>query len=192
MKTYQDYSEFKKADRVLREKGRAVADQYLAHVKDAVNFFHTTGNHNIQIVNDILDTASAMRLQRNRIVDWLEKLIGHEVVKLDGGKFGFGKKLEDTDYDDVVAGAPEHFQDYPDWYAWKKEADPEAYDAKTSMQKLIKRLVSDAKKAGAHHYSEVQAKLEEVAKSLEVMPIEQDEVQVEEEEAEKGPAAVAA
>ena len=174
MKLYQDYAQFKADDRALREEGKSVSDRYLEHVKAALTFFHTTGNHNIQIVNDILDTATAMRLQRNRIVDWVSALVGHEVVKLDGGKFGFGKRLEDTDYEAVVALAPEHFEQYPDWYAFKKEADPEDFDAKKTVQQVIKKLNKAAKDLGEHDYATVSLMLVEVAKRLEVTPVEAD------------------
>ena len=172
MKLFKDYAEFKAVDRNLRLKGKELSDEYLSHVKDALTFFHTTGNHNIQIVNDILDTASAMRLQRNRIVDWLYALVGHELVKVEGGRFGFGKKLETTDYEIVVSRAPDHFELYPDWYAWKKDPDPEEFDAKKTVQSVIKRLKNAAKDLGEHDYATVSLMLAEIAKRLETTPIE--------------------
>lgn len=177
MKTYANYDEFKAFDRELRENGKKLSDEFLSHVKSALTFFHDAGNHNIQIINDVLDTASAMRLQRNRIVDWLAGLVGHEVGKLQGGKFGFMKKLENVEYAEIVANAAEHFEQFPDWYAFKPEQAPEEYNAINAIQKLIKKLTKEAEKASEHHYSALAETIEAFKKSLEVAPIVPDEVE---------------
>jgi len=185
MKTYKSYDEFKTFDRNLRKQGKEISDTYLSHVKSALNFFHTEGAHNIQILNDVLDTATAMRLQRNRIVDWVAQLAGHAVIKLDGGLFGFGKKLADVEYSDILDGVAVFFEQYPDWYSWKKEQEPEEYNALSAMQKLIKKLEKEAKTASEHHYSMVAGMIESFKEQLKVTPIAPDEVVEEEKEEEK-------
>jgi hypothetical protein len=172
---FTDYAQFKAADRKLREEMKMTSDEFLSHVKNSLTFFHTDGNHNVQIVNDVLDTASAGRLQRNRIVDWIAPIIGHEVIKLDGGKFGFGKKLEDVEYAEIVEKAPEHFVNYPDWYAWKPEPNPEEFDAKATVQKLVKRMLKDAKKLTEHEFKALGTELERFAQHVEVLPLESEQ-----------------
>ncbi len=180
MKTYKTYNEFKTVDRQLRQQGKELSEVFLSHVKDALNFFHTTGSYNIQIVNDVLDTSSAMRLQRNRIVDWVAQLVGHEIIKLDGGKFGFGKKIVDTDYEEVAQAAGAFFEEYPDWYAYKAEHEPEGFEVEKASLKVKKYLESMAKKAKEGGYSAMSETLEAMRLTFETSPVMQaDEVEVE-------------
>lgn len=192
MKLYNDYSEFKADDRALREVMRMTSDDYLSHVKSAMTFFHTTGNHNIQIVNDVLDTASAGRLQRNRIVDWLAALVGHEVVKVPGDKFGFGKKLEESVYEEILDNAADYLEQYPDWYAFKPEQAPEEFDGLKTMSQLIKRVKTIADKYGKHDYAMLHAELTKIAEHLEVLPVQPSHEPESVEGDTEEPAAVAA
>lgn len=173
---FKSYDEFKKIDRELREQGAKLSDRFLTHIKEGLSFFHTEGNHNVQIINDMMDTASAMRLQRNRIIDWVSPMVGHEVVKLAGGLFGFGKKKDDIQYDDVVSKAPEHFAQFPDWYAWKPEAKPAEFDGIEDMRKLVKKLRAEAKKYTDNGYTSVGAMLTAEADKLQVVSIIPDSV----------------
>lgn len=171
MKIYADYKEFKTVDRAFRADFEKMSDKFISHFKDGLNFFHTEGNHNIQIVNDLLDTASAGRLQRNRIVDWSAALVGHEVVKVAGGRYGFGKKLEDSDYTQIVENAPDYFSLYPDWYAYKPESKPETFEPDVASVKFKKYLDKLAKDASSNGYDVMADLVTKFKKEFEVAPV---------------------
>lgn len=170
---FTSYENFKQADRRIRKAQDKISQIYLNHVYKSVDFWMGAGSRNIQIINDILDTASAGRLQRNRIVDWLAPIIGHETKKLTGGLYGFGAKLEDFDYSLVDAGA--HFKQFPDWYSFKPEQAPETFDAKEAIQKELKRIKNLAKKLMENGYNVAGVTLDTFADELDLQPILQKE-----------------
>jgi hypothetical protein len=168
-KKFHTYADFKASDRRLRKAVEKISGVYLNHVYHAVDFFMTDGSHNVQIINDILDTADAGRLARNRIVDWLSPIIGHESIKLAGGKYGFGKKLEEFDYS--LADPMGHFKSFPDWYSFKPEKAPDAFNAKEAIEKELKRIKKLAETLKAQGYAVAGVTLETFADELELKPL---------------------
>lgn len=153
MSQFQSYEQFKKADRKLRGELAVSTKVFLSHVVQAVDFFHTEGNHNIQIINDVLDTASTARFPRNKICDWLKPLVGHKVVRdSETRRFEFGGKDADTRYDEIVEHAPEHFAKYPSWEEFSPESAPKAFEPEKLYSREIKRLMRQAEEMDEHGY----------------------------------------
>lgn len=137
MTDYIDYEGFKKYDRELRERGSIVVDELVNHCYKALGFFHAGGNYQINIVNDILDTASAMRFPRKTVGTWLQVMCGHE-LKGTGQGLCFGKRKVDLEYSDVLDGIVQHIKDFPDWRGFKPEEEELPLDE--ILAKLTKQI----------------------------------------------------
>lgn len=197
---FKSYEQFKAADRRLRKAGGKISDLFVGHVYRAVDYFlldkneEGSSNYNIQIMNDILDTATRLRLPRNRIIDWLSPVVGHVVIKGEGGVFSFAGKREDTDYAVNRSNAMTHFEKFRDWNAFKPEQAPEAFEPVKHFDKLKKSLakqIKTAHEAGANVYAGLlESMLQELQTHSEV------EVSVidlpSDEKAEESPATAAA
>lgn len=168
MSQYNTLQEFVQSDRKLRKSLESNSTDYLSHIKAGLTLFHTVGNHNVQIINDMLDTASAGKMPRNRIIDWLVPLVGHKVEKIEAGYFRFGGKKEDADYDAIVSGAPAFLTKYPTWEEYKKEADPAEFDAEKVLKREVKALsrkVEELTDAGYAEAANIMAQMRDMLKS---------------------------
>jgi hypothetical protein len=177
--SFTNFESFKIADRRLRKAMGKISGLYVNHTLKSIDFFMGNGSHNVQILNDLLDTATMGKLPRNRIIDWLAPVIPHIVKKGQGGIFTFGAKEEGRDYDPSLA--IEHFQKFPSWEIFKKEQAPDSFDPLTAIQKEIKRikkLASDLEKGG---YSIAGATFGQWADSLEIAPLLTKDAEEEEE-----------
>lgn len=152
MSKYNTITDFVTADRKLRQSLESNSAEFLTHVKSGLELFHGKGNHNIQIVNDMLDTASAGRLPRNKIIDWLAPIVGHKVEKVDTGFFRFGSKKEDVTYEGIIAEAPVHFTNFPSWEEFKRAADPDAFEADKIVKRQISALTRKIQELTEHGY----------------------------------------
>lgn len=142
---YTDYATFKAEDRKVRKTLKGNSDRYVQHVMKALDCFHTGGNHNIQIVNDVLDTATAARFQRGKVAEWLEPVVGHELLK-----GVFGKKVEGLDYNTIDFAS--HFESYGDWYAFSANQPRPEYDIAKDRDQLVKAIQSKMKRAEKNGY----------------------------------------
>ena len=141
---YTTYADFKAEDRRVRKSVKMASDKFVNHAIKALDFFHTKGAYNIQIVNDIVDTAKAVRFQGASVAKWLKPVCGHVLEK-----GVFGAKAEGTVYADIDPG--EFFTKYPDWYAYAKGQPKAEFVAEESRDKLVKALETQAKKFEADY-----------------------------------------
>ncbi len=148
---YVDYAAFKVEDKLVRRNGVKSKERFVQHTIKALDCFHDGGNHNIQIINDIGETATVSGYQKKKVLEWLEPVVGHVL-----DKNVFGKKVEGLDYNTLDLGA--HFEAYADWYAFSKD-NPSDWAPDTSRDKLIKSLTAQSKKAEENGYREMSSEL---------------------------------
>ena len=148
---YTNMAQFKEDDVKIRAMGIATSEAILTHLKDGLEFFHGEGNHNIQIVNDVLDTADLSRYSPKKVGEWLQVLCGHKFSR-DSGAWCFSGKLPDTDYEQLVSEVPAFLVKHPDWRSYKAPVPEVEFDLVKSTDKAIKVLQTQMEKMLKNEY----------------------------------------
>lgn len=165
MTTYATLEQFKTADRRIRKALSRITGQiFLQHVMSSLDYFHTLSNRNIVVVNDLLDTATAGRLGRDKVARWLQPVVGHTLGKDAGGRVSFKGKQKGFDYDSI--NFSEHFSQFPDWTFWKNNPDEPEFDAEKVCQQMIKRLRKQAEQASDAGFSELAQQFGAIAEGI--------------------------
>ena len=177
---YENMEQWKTANDQFGAKLRKDTAALAEHCRQSLVFFLDKGNHQVGILNGLLDLATDGRYGRKKFFTWIEAIIPHKEISLKRGQ-GFGGKVKDAEYP-TMNELESYLTDYPDW---RKSPKPvEIYNPLTVLETALKRAVSAVKKAekngdewNAKFFTEEQVRIEAAIEALKQSMAEQVEQQ---------------
>ena len=162
-------TEHKIARNELLKRGGQYKKDFADFAMASVKFFFNEGNHQINIINDLLAiAANGSAKDVGTMADWLAMMIPHKLERVKGQEvqfdtlkntvsFRFGKK--ESKYDNVTSLI--FVNNNPKWYLYGKPAVSSVYDADEAQEKVIKYLKVQAKLARKNGAPLLAASLEQ-------------------------------
>lgn len=143
-----DIKDQRKLKANLKKRGKNFGDDFDQFVLSSICFFFEGGNKNIQIVNDLLEIAYAVKgINAARLVNYLREVIPHDIKKgKDTKEYAFTGKTADKEYDYEMVRV--FLNVNPVWSQYGKEDTLEDFDVADVQGKIVSYLKSRAKFAG--------------------------------------------
>ena len=135
-------AEFDKELKSVKSRGASVTKEFSSLVRTGVQLYWGETNHNIQVINDLIDCARALKgLRVLALVEYLNEVVPHS-NKGKKEQNHYGKM--DASLKQKMTGTWDSFLiNNPNWYEFTVEKNPQPFD----FTKLLKTVESKLKKA---------------------------------------------
>jgi len=146
----------------IKSRGVKITTEFSDIVITGIQLYYGETNRNIQVINDLIDCAAALKgLRVKGLVEYLSQTIPHTNLG-SAGAHQFGKidkhlkhKMETTWKDFLV--------EHPHWHEFTEEKDPKPFDL-IAFLKTIKKRIDKAHADGSMDSDELSTFKTEVSK----------------------------
>lgn len=140
----KDLPDYQAKRDMLKTAGQMMESSFNDFVKASVRYFMDAGNHQVAILNGLMQIAHVSGMEEAKLAAYLKKAIPHKYVEATKNKAGqFGAKKENEAYD---AMATETFlRENPQWHKWGKVTKSTAFDEIQYLKAVVTKLHKEKK-----------------------------------------------
>lgn len=149
-------AQFDKQLKSIKKNGGKYLDQFVAIVPTGVGLYWNETNQNIQVVNDLIDAASALKGVRVLgLQAYLQEVIPHKAGTRKEG-YRFGAKDKELNEEKMKKAYPQFLTDNPDWTTFTDEK-PVAPPTWEQIVKGVQSRVNKGHKMGSINTTHLKA-----------------------------------
>ena len=132
-------ADFDKKLSSVKKRGQKVGTEFRHLVTQGVMLYYGETNRNIQVINDLVDCANAIKgLRVKGLVEYLTKVIPHENLGRKGDHH-FGK-MDKNLKDQMDSSWQSFLAENPNWDEFSEEKDPAPFSLEQFLKSVSRRL----------------------------------------------------